>query len=83
MDSILGGPQTLSGCSEEKNAGNKNPNSLADYPIAYSVYELSSGIVHVVHKFLTNACNISLKFSYGEYDTKLISYFSQHRILVQ
>jgi hypothetical protein len=48
MDSTSGGPQTLSGCSEEKNAQNKNPNSLADHPIAYSVYELSSGTVHVV-----------------------------------
>jgi len=48
MDSTLGGPQTLSGCSEDKNARNKNPNSLADHPIAYSVDELSSGIVHVV-----------------------------------
>jgi len=48
MDSTSGGPQTLSGCSEEKNARNKNPNSLADHPIAYSVHELSCGIVHVV-----------------------------------
>jgi hypothetical protein len=48
MDSTSGGPQTLPGYSEEKNARNKNPNSLADHPIAYSVYKLSYGIVHVV-----------------------------------
>jgi hypothetical protein len=48
MDSTSGGPHTLSGCSEEKNARNKNPNSLADHPIAHSVYELSSGTVHAV-----------------------------------
>jgi hypothetical protein len=48
MDSTSGGPQPLFGCSEAKNARNKDPISLADHPIAYSVYKLISGTVHAV-----------------------------------
>jgi hypothetical protein len=55
---------------------------MAVHPITYSIYQLSSGTWYS-NMFFIKVYNFTWNFLYGEYETKLIFYFSQYHSLVQ